>query len=55
MFDVTCPHCHEDVELESDDLPDNACDEIKGSCPSCDSPVIIGWYATATMAKAKAN
>lgn len=51
MFDAECPHCHESVEIDGEDLPTNACDTNDGSCPLCDSPVVFGWYATATMEK----
>jgi endogenous inhibitor of DNA gyrase (YacG/DUF329 family) len=50
-MNATCPHCGEEVELDSDHLSDSACDKIEGDCPVCDSPVFFGWYATATMEK----
>ena len=53
MFDAECPHCHKEVEIEGEDLPERACDTNNGTCPSCDKPVVIGWYAIATMEKAK--
>ena len=50
-METDCPHCHETVEIEGEDLPSRACDEEDFSCPSCDSPVKLGWYAQPTMAK----
>jgi len=51
-FEVECPHCKEEVEIDGEDLPDRACDTEGYDCPACDRPVKLGWYATVTMSKA---
>ena len=39
----TCPECEVDVEIE--DMPDRACDDMEWECPHCGYTTIIGWTA----------
>ncbi|VAW38880.1 hypothetical protein MNBD_GAMMA01-1294 [hydrothermal vent metagenome] len=45
MLDFECPHCHKEFEIEGDNLPDFACDDVIWECPECDKETKIGWYA----------
>ena len=42
---IECPICDMETEIESDDLPGSACDDIDWECPHCKSKMLIGWYA----------
>lgn len=45
MSDFECPCCEEESEVEMEDLPDRACDDMEYECPHCGSQMIIGWRA----------
>ena len=45
MNTFECPNCGDTCEVETQDLPDNACDEMNYECPHCDQLMKIGWHA----------
>ena len=42
---LECPHCLEDIEVESETLPSNSCDDVEFECPKCLGEMKIGWVA----------
>lgn len=46
---IKCPECKYVSELDSDDLPNNACDDKEFECHDCEATFNIGWYATAEL------
>ena len=46
-MNIECPECDHDIDLESEDMPDRACDETEIECPLCQHEFKVGWYATA--------
>lgn len=40
-----CPACLEENEIEIEDLPDRACDDMDFECAHCTTIVQIGWVA----------
>jgi hypothetical protein len=45
MFDLECPACLQNIDVEGEDLPDNACDDAHFECPYCYLEMKIGWRA----------
>ena len=43
MLDFECPYCGEENEIELEDLPDRACDEMGFECKHCENDMKIGW------------
>jgi predicted nucleic acid-binding Zn ribbon protein len=48
-MDIDCPSCGKNSELDSDDLPHDACDHEEYECKHCEVAFNIGWYATAEV------
>ena len=46
-MNIDCPECGKNNELDSDDLPSNACNDKDFECHYCEHVFSIGWYATA--------
>ena len=44
MF-VECLQCEQESEVESENLPDRACDDADYTCLHCGHVFLIGWYA----------
>ncbi len=46
-MDLECPLCLQINEVESEDLPEKACDSVQYCCPNeeCEGEMTIGWYA----------
>jgi predicted Zn finger-like uncharacterized protein len=42
---IECPNCEQDVNVESEDLPERACDDMEIDCGKCGHTFSIGWYA----------
>jgi DNA-directed RNA polymerase subunit RPC12/RpoP len=38
-----CPNCSNEIEVETEELPENALDSIDYKCPECSQKVSIGW------------
>lgn len=45
MPSFTCPACDEDNELEDEQLPKRACDDMRYECEHCGQEMTIGWVA----------
>lgn len=43
---INCPECGVEIEIDSEDIPDCACDEAECDCPECECEFKFGWYAT---------
>lgn len=43
---INCPKCDAEIEIDSEQLPDCACDDADCTCPECDYDFKYGWYAT---------
>ena len=48
-MEITCPKCDHDNDLDTGDLPDNACDSSQFECENCEHEFSIGWYAVAEL------
>jgi len=48
-MEIECPVCHEETELDHDDIPERACDDKEWECHKCGATMKIGWYATAEV------
>ena len=46
---VDCPYCENEINLECEDLPNNACDDLEIEYPHCDEHLKVGWYAEAEV------
>ena len=46
---IECPKCDEVNDLDSDDLPANACDSTDYKCVKCKHVFQIGWCAEAEL------
>jgi len=44
-MEIECPECKKTNEVEGDDLPANACDDIEFECSYCQHNFMIGWFA----------
>ena len=42
---LECPVCYEKNDIDTEGMPDNACDNIRFECPGCGSSYDIGWYS----------
>lgn len=45
MPEINCPFCHEENEIEHEDLPERSADDMEYQCQFCDAELRIGWYA----------
>ena len=48
-MDIDCPECGFNIEFDTGDLPDKACDDKLIECPACLEEFYVGWYATAEL------
>ena len=44
-YEVDCPHCQKVIGIDSDQLPDKACDDEVIECHHCEKDITFGWYA----------
>lgn len=45
MPEFMAPGCEEEREIEYEDLPDHACDEVIYYCEECGTEMKLGWHA----------
>lgn len=46
MYEIICPHCRiEIVDIDSEELPERACDDAEMECPHCNHTFKFGWVA----------
>jgi len=45
MPSFTCPMCDEDNEVDTEAMPDRACDAMDYECAHCNLEMTIGWFA----------
>lgn len=50
-MEIECPECEFFSEVETEDLPDRACDSKEFECGDCGHPFQIGWYAEVELRK----
>jgi DNA primase catalytic subunit len=48
-MNIECPECGFDNDLDSDDLPERACDSESFECKKCEHEFLIGWSAEAEL------
>lgn len=48
-MDIDCPECGYNIEFDTGDLPERACDETEIECGTCRHLFNVGWYATAEL------
>jgi len=45
MYEINCPDCEKEIQVESEDLPLMACDDADIECPHCYHEFKFGWIA----------
>jgi len=45
MYEINCPKCEKEINVESEDLPERACDDGDIDCPHCEHSFKFGWIA----------
>ena len=45
MFNIECPYCLKDQEVDGADLSSHACDNTDYECNDCGEVFEVGWYA----------
>lgn len=48
-MNIECPDCGFDIKLNTEDLPERACDEVEIECGTCRCLIIVGWYPVAEI------
>jgi len=44
-MNIDCPHCKKENDIDSDYLPDAACEDAEYQCDFCEKEFSFGWYA----------
>lgn len=40
-----CLSCDEKLDIDTEDMPDNACDVVDFECPHCHQEMTLGWVS----------